>query len=107
MNYHTSVRITSAYDVRKPKHQMDEGISFWKNCGAASVGRRKECLVLSVELLTKGKLAIVKRFKRWRFKHLNLFTVHKLPLVINSVEKPKHSNHQRTDITLLADSLFS
>ena len=26
MNYHTSVRITSAYVVPKPKHQMDQGL---------------------------------------------------------------------------------
>ena len=65
----------------------------------------KGCLVLPTELITKGNLATVKRFQVLalfqneygfaltkgqclKHQHLNLFTVAKLPLVMNSVDKP-------------------
>ena len=41
---------------------MNMRLSLYRECCAARVGRRNKCLVLSTELITKGKLATVKIF---------------------------------------------
>lgn len=47
---------------------LDSEVGFL-NCGARSVASRNECSVYLKELITKGKLDIVKRVECWHFKH--------------------------------------
>ena len=48
---------------RQTGMQMVKGVSFYGNCGAASVGNRNECLILPTELIIKGRSNTVKRFE--------------------------------------------
>ena len=48
--------------------QLDKGVLFLKKLRCCVGGEYKEMFDLSTELITKGKLATVKRFEWWRLE---------------------------------------